>query len=189
MSQQENIQSKSSFSRKLNLVVAYTFGKQGIGSNGSIPWNIPEDMKHFKELTIPKSIEYPFSIVIMGRKTWESIPENRRPLTERFNVILSNNTEYIERENAKIGNRMIDSKSGILFTTWDEFFNSNNLYLQIEKIMMDSVPENMKGYIQRPFSYYIIGGEQIYKKALDMCHELNLSYSINATEIYLTNCS
>lgn len=186
MSQQENIQSKSSFSRKLNLVVAYTFGKQGIGSNGSIPWNIPEDMKHFKELTIPKSIEYPFSIVIMGRKTWESIPENRRPLTERFNVILSNNTEYIERENAKIGNRMIDSKSGILFTTWDEFFNSNNLYLQIEKIMMDSVPENMKGYIQRPFSYYIIGGEQIYKKALDMCHELNLSYSINATEIYLT---
>ena len=51
---------------------------------------------------------------------------------------------------------------------------------------MDSVPENMKGYIQRPFSYYIIGGEQIYKKALDMCHDLNLSYSINATEIYLT---
>uniref|UniRef100_A0A6C0F024 DHFR domain-containing protein n=1 Tax=viral metagenome TaxID=1070528 RepID=A0A6C0F024_9ZZZZ len=185
MSQQENIQLKTSFNLKLNLVVAYTFGKQGIGSNGTIPWTIPEDMKHFKELTIPKSIEYPFSIVIMGRKTWESIPENRRPLTERFNVILSNNSEYIERENAKYGKRMIDSKSGILFSTWDDFFSNSNIYL-LEKRMMDSVPENMKGYIQRPFSYYIIGGEQIYKKALDMCHDLNLSYSINATEIYLT---
>ena len=181
------------FNRKLNLVVGYTFGKQGIGLNGTIPWHIPEDMKYFKELTIPKSIEYPFSILIMGRKTWESIPENRRPLTERFNIIISNNKEYIEKQNAKFGTRMIDSKSGILFTTWDDFFhcninsniNSNTaIYLQIEKIMMDSIPENMKHYILRPFTYYIIGGEQIYKKTIEMCNDLQLPYSINATEIY-----
>ena len=111
------------FTRKLNLIVAYTFGKQGIGYNGTIPWHIPEDLKHFKDITISKSIEYPFSIVIMGRKTWESIPEKRRPLTERFNIIISNNQEYIDTENAKYDSiKMIDYKSGILFTTWYNFF-------------------------------------------------------------------
>ena len=109
------------FNRKLNLVVAYTFGKQYIGNNGTIPWNIPEDMAHFKELTINKSIEYPYSIVIMGRKTWESIPEKRRPLTERFNVILSNDIQYITTENAKYDSKMIDSKTGMVFTTWNNF--------------------------------------------------------------------
>ena len=179
-----SLQSNISFNRKLSFVVGYTFGKQGIGCNGTIPWHIPEDMKHFRELTIPKTIEYPFSIVIMGRKTWESIPENRRPLTERFNIIISNNKEYIETENAKYGNRMIDSKSGILFATWDDYFGI--LYLQIEKLMLNSIPDNMKSYILNPFAYHIIGGEQIYKKALDMCNELNIPYTINSTEIYLT---
>ena len=179
-----SLQSNISFNRKLSFVVGYTFGKQGIGCNGTIPWHIPEDMKHFRELTIPKTIEYPFSIVIMGRKTWESIPENRRPLTERFNIIISNNKEYIETENAKYGNRMIDSKSGILFATWDDYFG--NLYLQIEKLMLNSIPDNIKRYILNPFAYHIIGGEQIYKKALDMCNELNIPYTINSTEIYLT---
>jgi thymidylate synthase len=179
-----SLQSNISFNRKLSFVVGYTFGKQGIGYNGTIPWHIPEDMKHFRELTIPKTIEYPFSIVIMGRKTWESIPENRRPLTERFNIIISNNKEYIETENAKYGNRMIDSKSGILFATWDDYFG--NLYLQIEKLMLNSIPDNIKRYILNPFAYHIIGGEQIYKKALDMCNELNIPYTINSTEIYLT---
>ena len=55
---QINLSIQKQFSRKLNLVVAYTFGKQYIGNNGTIPWNIPEDMAHFKELTILNSIKY-----------------------------------------------------------------------------------------------------------------------------------
>jgi thymidylate synthase len=174
------------FTRKLNLVVAYTFGKQGIGYNGTIPWHIPEDLKHFKDITISKSIEYPFSIVIMGRKTWESIPEKRRPLTERFNIIISNNQEYIDCENAKYDSiKMIDYKSGILFTTWDNFFYTD-VYSKLEEKMLSMIPLNQQSYIKRPFTYYIIGGEQIYIKALEMCKQLDLSYSINVTEIYPT---
>jgi len=181
-------QTTKQFNRKLNLVVAYTFGKQYIGNNGSIPWKISEDIAHFKEITIPKSIEYPYSIVIMGRKTWESIPEKRRPLSERFNVILSNDMQYIIKENAKYDSKMIDSKSGMFFTTWNNFFNNgeNSEYIKLEELLLSKMPSNRQEFIHQTFSYYIIGGSQIYNKAIEMCSELGLSYSINATEIYLT---
>ena len=50
----------------LNLVVAYSFPDQGIGKEGRLPWNIPEDMEHFRELTIPKE-QHQVNIVVMGR--------------------------------------------------------------------------------------------------------------------------
>ncbi|MFA5935902.1 MAG: dihydrofolate reductase [Patescibacteria group bacterium] len=58
-----------------------------IGKNGSLPWRIPEDMKHFKDLTM----DHP---VIMGRKTWESIPEKFRPLPGRRNIVVTRQSDY-----------------------------------------------------------------------------------------------
>ena len=66
---------------KMNLIVACD-KHNGIGKNGYIPWYIKEDMEYFKKIT-------KYSIVIMGRKTWESIPEQHRPLSDRANVIVS----------------------------------------------------------------------------------------------------
>ena len=178
-------QTAKQFNRKLNLVVAYTFGKQYIGNNGSIPWQISEDMKHFKEITIPNSIEYPYSIVIMGRKTWDSLPVKRRPLSERINIVLSNDIDYIKKQNLNHDNKMLDSRTGTIFTTWDMFFN-NQEYSKIEEILLSKIPSNRQEYIIQAFTYYVIGGAQIYNKAIEMCNELGISYSINATEIYLT---
>ena len=178
-------QTPKQFNRKLNLVVAYTFGKQYIGNNGSIPWQISEDMKHFKEITIPNSIEYPYSIVIMGRKTWDSLPVKRRPLSERINIVLSNDIDYIKKQNLNHDNKMLDSRTGTLFTTWDMFFN-NQEYSKIEELLLSKIPSNRQEYIIQAFTYYVIGGAQIYNKAIEMCNELGISYSINATEIYLT---
>ena len=194
------LQSKTQFNRKLNLVVAYTFGKQYIGNNGSIPWYLPEDMAHFKQLTTPKindqkryqsndkSYDQSYSMVIMGRKTWESIPEKNRPLTDRFNIVLSNDMQYIARENAKYENLMLNSNMGVYFTTWDNFFNNSNNseYIKLEDLLLSKIAciRNENSY--KAFTYYIIGGEQIYNKAIEMCNELDLPYSINATEIYLT---
>jgi dihydrofolate reductase len=48
-----------------------------IGKNGQLPWNIPEDLKHFREITIGKT-------VLMGRKTWESIPTNSCRIRRRY---------------------------------------------------------------------------------------------------------
>ncbi|MCH8329699.1 MAG: dihydrofolate reductase, partial [Nanoarchaeota archaeon] len=53
-----------------------------IGNKGTIPWKLPEDMKYFKKNTIGKP-------VIMGRKTYDSIPEKFRPLSGRTNIVLS----------------------------------------------------------------------------------------------------
>jgi len=53
-----------------------------IGKDGDIPWHIPEDLKHFKEKTTGNA-------VIMGRKTFESLPEDYKPLPERKNIVLT----------------------------------------------------------------------------------------------------
>ena len=58
----------------------------GIGKNGGLLTHIPEDMKFFKEKTIG-------NIVVMGRKTFESLP-NHQPLHHRLNIIISANHEY-----------------------------------------------------------------------------------------------
>ena len=58
-----------------------------IGNKGRIPWYIPNDLKRFKELTTN-------NVVIMGRKTFESLPKEYRPLPNRVNIILSNDKSY-----------------------------------------------------------------------------------------------
>ncbi len=62
----------------------------GIGRDNNLPWNLPGDMKHFKEVTTQNNSEGRLvNAVIMGRKTWESIPEKFRPLPKRLNIVLS----------------------------------------------------------------------------------------------------
>ena len=58
-----------------------------IGKNNDLPWNIPEDFRHMRKLTLGK-------VLIMGRNTWESIPENYRPLPKRTNVVITRNKDY-----------------------------------------------------------------------------------------------
>ena len=60
----------------------------GIGHDGKLPWHIPEDLKNFKSITLN-------SIIIMGRKTWESLPF--KPLPNRRNIVLSK-TKKLETE-------------------------------------------------------------------------------------------
>lgn len=58
----------------------------GIGRINGLAWKLKEDMKHFKELTTAGS---EMNSVIMGRKTWDSIPAKFRPLPNRINVVIS----------------------------------------------------------------------------------------------------
>ena len=60
--------------------------KQEIGRRGQLPWRLPEDLAHFKALTMGHP-------VIMGRKTWESLP--KRPLPGRRNVVVSRQENYV----------------------------------------------------------------------------------------------
>jgi dihydrofolate reductase len=75
----------SSHFHNIRILVAHT-AEFGIGFKGSIPWNIPEDLRRFRHLTNG-------NIVIMGRATYESIPEKFRPLPNRINIVLSSRNE------------------------------------------------------------------------------------------------
>ena len=66
---------------KITLIAAISENNV-IGVEGKVPWHIPEDMKRFRELTL----EHP---AIMGRKTYESIPDRFRPLPKRKNIVMS----------------------------------------------------------------------------------------------------
>lgn len=58
-----------------------------IGKDGALPWRIPEDMQRYRRITMGK-------VVVMGRKTWESIPAKFRPLPGRTNVVVTRNPDY-----------------------------------------------------------------------------------------------
>lgn len=58
-----------------------------IGQNGRLPWRLPADMQRFVALTMGKP-------VIMGRKTYDSIPAKYRPLRGRSNIIITRNADY-----------------------------------------------------------------------------------------------
>jgi dihydrofolate reductase len=58
-----------------------------IGRDGDIPWNLPEDLARFKAVTMGHP-------VVMGRRTWDSLPAKVRPLPGRRNVVLSRRTDF-----------------------------------------------------------------------------------------------
>jgi dihydrofolate reductase len=59
-----------------------------IGRAGRIPWRLPEDLARFKDLTLGHT-------VVMGRRTWESLPARVRPLPGRRNVVLTRQADYV----------------------------------------------------------------------------------------------
>lgn len=81
--------------REFSLIVAVHFPSMGIGCNGALPWKIPEDMARFQAITSAAAAGK-VNAVIMGRKTWGSIPAKFRPLKGRKNVVLSRSPEALE---------------------------------------------------------------------------------------------
>ncbi|KAG9353586.1 hypothetical protein JZ751_011706 [Albula glossodonta] len=78
-------------SRTLNCIVAVC-PNMGIGNNGNLPWHpkrLSNEFKHFQKMTMTPTVEGKQNVVIMGRKTWFSIPERNRPLKNRINIVLS----------------------------------------------------------------------------------------------------
>jgi len=126
MSSHDNIFSNKNI--EYNMIVAHD-NHYGIGNEGRIPWYISEDLIYFRDITLN-------NIVVMGRKTYDSIPSTRRPLKDRINIVLTNNPE-----NYNSTDNLIYCNEGNLNYYIDYFNKMNN----INKI-------------------FFIGGSEIYKK-------------------------
>jgi dihydrofolate reductase len=72
------------------IIIAAVARNRVIGRDNQLLWQIPEDMAHFKALTSGHA-------VIMGRKTWESLPPRFRPLPGRHNIVISRQPGYAAR--------------------------------------------------------------------------------------------
>jgi dihydrofolate reductase len=71
---------------KLHLI--YARARNGtIGKDGQMPWHLPEDLAHFKRVTLGQP-------VIMGRKTWDSLPPKFRPLPGRLNIVVTRQSDW-----------------------------------------------------------------------------------------------
>lgn len=71
----------------ISMIAAIGERTRVIGKNNDLLWHIPEDAKHFKDTTMGHP-------VIMGRRTWESIPEKFRPLPGRENIVVTRQASY-----------------------------------------------------------------------------------------------
>ncbi|KAF9684384.1 hypothetical protein SADUNF_Sadunf04G0112800 [Salix dunnii] len=80
--------------RKTYQVVVAATKDMGIGKDGKLPWKLPSDLKFFKNLTLTTTDSGKKNAVIMGRKTWESIPLEHRPLPGRLNVVLTRSGSF-----------------------------------------------------------------------------------------------
>jgi len=128
------------------LIVAHD-NERGIAKNGTIPWNIKEDMKFFREKIINNAI-------IMGKNTFFSLP-HQQPLPKRLNIVLTRNPEIYKSYEEMYSN---------VFFTSDE-----NIHLIIE----NNKEIFSKKYNLLPnFFIFFIGGNEIYKKYVPICNRL-----------------
>ena len=72
----------------MELALIYARAANGtIGKDGTMPWHLPEDLAHFKQLTTGCP-------VVMGRKTWDSLPARFRPLPGRRNIVITRQGDW-----------------------------------------------------------------------------------------------
>ncbi|GFP88101.1 bifunctional dihydrofolate reductase-thymidylate synthase 1 [Phtheirospermum japonicum] len=126
--------------RTYQVVVAAT-PDMGIGKDGKLPWRLPGDLKFFREITATTSDPNKKNAVMMGRKTWESIPRQFRPLPGRLNIILtrSESSDVYDSENVVLCSSMLSALNLLAESPYS---------FSIEKV-------------------FLIGGGQILREALN----------------------
>ena len=72
----------------MELKLIYARSRNGvIGRDGQLPWHLPADLAHFKQTTLGQA-------VVMGRKTWDSLPARFRPLPGRTNIVITRHKDW-----------------------------------------------------------------------------------------------
>ncbi|WP_396426500.1 dihydrofolate reductase [Leucobacter luti] len=109
-----------------------------IGMDGVMPWHLPGDLAHFKRITLGAP-------VIMGRRTWDSLPARFRPLPGRANIVVTRNSEW-----AAEGALVADSPAAAL--------------------ILASAPEH-----EAPEWVWVMGGGELYRQTLPLADRLEIT--------------
>ena len=128
----------------MEAILAYDLNN-GISKNGAIPWKSKTDLNFFYNTTKG-------NVVIMGKNTFLSLPENCRPLKNRLNIVLTTNPEVYSNDEKY---KNIDN---LIFTS------DQNIY---KKIMQNK--EKYASSLNPDFKIIIIGGKQIYEMYFPLC--------------------
>lgn len=126
----------------ISLIVACDENR-GIGLNGRIPWFIPGELKWVSDVTRHTVNPKNTNALIMGRHTWESLPEARRPLPGRISIVVSSQAKSVD-------------KLTLLNTTSDRVWVAESLEHAINMI-------KRVNYIEKGF---IFGGQRLYEDAM-----------------------
>lgn len=138
------------------VTIVVAVGKDGvIGVNGKIPWHIPEELKHFRATTEG-------GIVVMGRKTWDSIPEKYRPLPNRMNIVVSGS--YFNRDDIGPSPVGEDFDGVAVHDERDGVYYAKNLSIAV--LLGRELSHRTYGCRCEPI--FLIGGAQVYHDALSM---------------------
>lgn len=128
------------------ILIAAVAENNVIGKEGGIPWRLPEDMKRFKELTTG----YP---VIMGRKTYESLPDRFRPLPNRWNIVLTRQPDVRPNDVS-------------IAASLDEAV----------LLIRQRVPSVKEAVGIDCGCAYVIGGQSVYEAALPLANRLEITH-------------
>ncbi|KPI96482.1 PREDICTED: dihydrofolate reductase [Papilio xuthus] len=79
----------------LNLIAA-ACENMGIGVNGTLPWKLKKEMAYFTTMTMKVKDESKLNAVIMGRRTWDCIPDKYRPLNDRVNIVMTRHVDEVK---------------------------------------------------------------------------------------------
>ena len=121
---------------------------RGIGVDGGLPWRLKGDMAFFRKITSKTADETRQNAVVMGRKTWESIPVKFRPLKNRINVVISSTLQEGQADGATIARSFEDAI----------------------RILQEEYNEQLA-------DIFVIGGASIYEAALEspLCFRIYLT--------------
>lgn len=130
----------------LDIIVAVD-SENGIGKKGELPWHLSGDMKHFRDLTTAVESKGKKNAVIMGRKTWDSLPPPYKPLPHRLNIVLT--------------------RGGLSLP--DGVFQAASL-----NEALGLINDRFQNVVEKVF---VIGGGEIFKEALThpQCHKIYLT--------------
>jgi dihydrofolate reductase len=129
--------------KPISIIVASSLD-YGIGYENKLCWNIPNELKHFRDITIRRRDKNKKNCIIMGKNTWYSLPNAPSPLKDRVNIIISEN-DYGKIEKEITDRAMTDTR----------------VFKTIEDVLRYIDSDDM---IETAF---IIGGAQLYNTFLE----------------------